>query len=647
MALKHDQKRRIEDGFVTWRIFVEKQKNLSFVACLIQDRLKERIMSRYFGIYLEETKKIIDLKNSLGAISHEINYKVAFRAIHLMSKNAKLIKEDRKNNQKADFLMKSKVFSQFRQCVDYLRQEKNREKVGMEISSSFFKKTLLHKFLNSISLSIKITREREEEAHIVREVKLISQGLRSLSMWARKKNVDVPVYSRRQIFLGYKYLGMLTGREGKEEQVRETSMSRVEMREQISEDSAGDLIPQMGMKNKERMIQGKVEESESEHGRSEEDSENMDDFGEISPEKREEYVKMNHSETSRPGIEDILGPASNTSARADSKRFQNIYELPAMTERCNLGKVKRANLSLNHLILDRLFSHWKNRVASKETFKRSIALRLLQKSFVSFKQYTTQESIERYNESLASTFQSKRLLSASFAGLVLAYKKFGPLFRNQKHFELERNINLISKYYKLFKHQYEDSRRLKGLYEDAGWKYAHKHKSMCFQRLIQWKERLQVMRCKEEAIHYINKKRIFKEVVQGWVRMIPEEGKTTRKENLVRKQADRKALNQAFKGWLEFISEIKLNKERVINFRERSEKLLMSSIFTSMKNILCSIGRGRKFGVFIANLPRRKLQAKTFFSLKSNGEYEKDKKRFAMENIPKIEDISRRSVVFI
>ena len=185
------------------------------------------------------------------------------------------------------------------------------------------------------------------------------------------------------------------------------------------------------------------------------------------------------------------------------------------------------------------------------------------------------------------------------------------------------------------------------MYEDAGWKYAHKHKSMCFQRLIQWKERLQVMRCKEEAIHYINKKRIFKEVVQGWVRMIPEEGKTTRKENLVRKQADRKALNQAFKGWLEFISEIKLNKERVINFRERSEKLQITSIFTSMKNILCSIGRGRKFGVFIANLPRRKLQAKAFFSLKSNGEYEKDKKCFAIENIPKIEDISRRSVVFI
>jgi len=642
-AVDFEKKTKLEEAFFCWSLFVEKQKKMMLAVTLITEKRETEVKSRYFAVMLGEARKLLQLSRIGQRINSRVDLAFAVDCIKQMVVLSRTSKEEKSKQRQADLYYLSSVFERFRSSVSYTKYERQREEIGLEAATALHQELVFKKCLRGLREAVGRYSGLEQEAGLFYEAQLLHKGFKSFKKWLTVKNADVPIYSNRQVFLGYKYLGLLSGREGLRvaphqphaRHRREAGISHIEGDDQSANESMQDFIP---------LITRPQHESTPPQDRARDWSESEDEDRDIDIDtgKQRGLLQLDVSQTSRPELEDLMGPLQQTSMRP-TKTFQ-VYELPCITDRFNPRKIEQSNRRLNQLVLERLFSHWSNKVISKRSFKHSLALSLLKKTFVSLKQHTNEQAIQRFAEQRADKFFRSTWLSRSFDSLAFNAHKLAPLYRKQKHFELERNLNLLSKHYMLFRSSYLERKRLHCLERDADRYHLNKCKAKALSRLNDWKDRSMQLRIIEEAIAFKARKNTFRTVVDEWLRLIPEEGKTTRKELAAGKRAAKKRLAVVFQVWLRWSTELKMNKQLVESFQQRSRMRLKQTAFSGFVSQLSSLSKGRKFQVFIDSMHQRKLLAKALFSLQGNVGYERDKRDLESRFTPLIQAATLKSV---
>ena len=642
-AASFEKKARLEEAFFRWSLFVEKQKKMALAARIINDKQEKALKSRYFGALLQETRKLLQLSQTGLRIKAQVDLALAAACVRQMVELSSLHKEAKVKQRKADLYRLASLFQQFRASTKDLMYERQREEIGNEAADTFHQESVFKKCFRGLREAFSRAGSLEQEAGLYAEVQLLRKAFESFRKRLAGKNADVPIYSNRQVFLGYKYLGLLSGREGLRmapqqaggRNRREAGVSRIERDSQSASQTLHDFLPLMSRQPPERAPeQGPDGDWDSE---SESDREAEVDSG-----KQRGLMQLRVSETSRPELEDLVGPLQQTSARRT--KASQVYELPCITDRFNPRKIEQSNRRLNQLVLERLFSHWSNKVISKRSFKHSLALSLLKKTFVSLRQHTNERAAEKYADQKADKQFRARWLARGFESFVINAKKLAPLYRRQKHFELERNISLVTKCYVSLRSQFLDCKRLQNLLRDAEKYHLMKSKTRSLRLLKDWSDRSKQLRLKEESVALNAKKRTFRAIVGEWLRLIPEEGKTTRKELAAGKRAAKKKLAIVFQAWLRVFSELQMHKQLVERFHQQTRTRLKQAAFAALVTQLSSLAKGKKFQVFLDSMHQRKLQAKALCSLQANVGYEQDKRAFESRFAPAIHAATLRSV---
>lgn len=328
-AKNHQRTASLKDSIIRWRFGVQLIRRDKIFTKAIETRNRKRLLARYLG-YM---KLAYDSRIEEARLAEHLGVVIARNRLCEASKRYLILihqARESKNYEKLRIHLLRKSFHLLNAAVTLAKEINKPDQLTENLAMAQLKSTLLIKSFKGLLNLIQEKNYNLENANLIYAHNLLKNSFKGWNKYNARKRAQVPIYSDRQAYLGFKYLGFMKGdQEGELQSISSSKSSRFEY--------------------------------------SRRDAENLQ--------------AVRWSQTSRVEEEDFLARLSKTSGRYLDNLTSN---LPCQTARVFRNSLALAVGSSRFYLLQLALGQWKSIVIARANFKHRIRINKLRETFLKF-----------------------------------------------------------------------------------------------------------------------------------------------------------------------------------------------------------------------------------------------------------------------
>lgn len=579
-ALCYYQLKSRRESFINWAFFVQRAKQQRFVAELISNRLNTRIKEEFFQGFMKAYLEHSDLREREEELRRVVNKRVATDALNIMLNNAPIMAVERGLHERAALYSQYRLFRKVVTSILIHREKKLEKTVAIKQAAQQWRGSLLNRGFNLLAINLASSKTLMIQAGEVHMRRLLEKGMGGMKLWIGMAKEQIPLYSNRQVFLAHKYFSML----GRHTDAHEMTHIRPPAQE-------------------------------SERTRTNRDS-------------RRYLQAAPRDEPSEEHPLSLSGDVERSDASIEAPRGTAIvYEFPQMSTRFNRKRLEHSTACLNHLIMEKIFTTWKNRVVKKKEFGLRRQFKMLALVFKGLQAYYWQKSEENYLESRASSFYRKRLLEVTTRSLWLNSTKLKQLREIERHYIVSRAQRLKERILTCMRGAFyssTDERRRIMLSISLCNRWSKKRVIGLLTNNVAAQRRLSAA---FDEIRKKNQQHLVQQVWTIWSDQLIARARERIREQKVALATKGRVLAPCFGGWRYWASCAAKNRMLVEAHRHHSGLLALERLLRALRQHAESSRKAKLFDLVLANYHLRKLMKKGTIGLRCFCRVSKQKKQ--------------------
>jgi hypothetical protein len=569
-ALRYHQLKSRKESFINWAFFVQRAKQQRFVSELISNKVNTRIKEELLQTFIKAYQEQRDLRERAEELRRMVNKRVAVEAFSVMLTNAPIMAVERSLNERAAVYSQYRLFRKVVTSILIHKERRQEQRVATEMAAQQWRGSLLNLGFNLLANNRASSKILMSQAGDVHMRGMMEKGLRGLRLWIGMAKEEIPLYSNRQVFLAHKYFSIL-GQPGEPKEGMSWRPAGQESdRHRTNRDSRRGVLPSrlpvMNEEDQSLSLGGEVERCDV-------------------------------------SIEAARGTAI-------------VYEFPQMSSRFNRRRLEHSTACLNHLIMEKIFTSWKNRVVKKKEFVCRRQFKMLSQVFKGLQTYYWQKSEESYLLSRGSSFHRKRLLHLALSSLHLNSTKLKQLRELERHYTVSRAQRIKERILVCMRGAFyssTDERRriMLGIAMSNRWS-----KRRLVGLLKGHVQRQRWVASVTQGIRVKITERLVQQVWNQWIdrlkdRLLEREG-----EQKVAAARTQQVLSPCFDAWRYWASYSAKNRLLVDAFQHHSGLATLQRVLHGLKQHAENSRKAKMFDLVLDNYHLRKLMKKSLIGLR-------------------------------
>jgi len=626
---------------------------------------KERRQNRFFVAWRDfaRTKSLFKTKENYIMSRHYQNV-VAGCLQHWMTEYSERISLRHREEFLKERIMigrKKQAFIQFLACIEEFSYEKSLERrsnflLGIFGARRFFNKANVlvhinralkvgnkiadeHYYLTSLQKGFfGLIDERErtyslcEQADAWRMQKLLIKGLRAIMIYYERRMNKIPLYSSRQVYLGAKYLGLVTDRI-QEAKVYNKTLTYMEFAKSIERQSYSVNVRAQKCITSDNSIYEDVEEEREQYSYPHARQPFQEDY-EAGHEIEEQDPKSISSTDKMPSLHDDHFMTGRTN---------NERHMPFLTQRVKPMIYQRSNDILQFAIKENIFNVLKSRIQKRKEFIRKRLIKIARGCFAALRDRYYLIKDELYLQNRAHNFRRKRIHRSIF----FAWRSYSKKIKILRHRELEYSLvnrdRMIQNSFYHFWHMFSENRNERinsqiseNHYKSSlGWRSL---KALADNRAIKEREYNAF-----QIIKYNHDRQIARRLINEWANLVPVIQDERVHSRIILCFRSKVLLGKAFFGFRKIWEEVKIENNKIYFINNKIELRILKACFGTFNEFRYASQKKKAVYRISDTIYYNNLMIKSMIGLNCYVEYRSDKKKSDAESIKQIQLINRKT----